>query len=375
MRRDAPGPYSIETLRAVAVPTLFSTDAAAWRTRLIAWFEAASGRDLQPMQVEMLLIEALAYALSIVGEEAQAVAEQHLVVAANEAGLARLAPNRSTPRLPAAKALVTVRFSRLPGVAGAVFIPRWTRVGQGVTFATAADATLAADMASVNVVAQAEVAGAAGNGVAPGQAAALLDPVAGVSAVFAATSEGGADQEDVEAWRLRMANAHERISSGGSRAWYRETAMGVSAAILDVAVIRPQPCYVDLYVLTSEGAAGPEIKALVAATFATREALDIRFGDLVTLKDGAEVDVAPRLVLRVRGAPADIEAQARAQAQPILDDWASRFAALVSPSQIEAAARLLPGVVDAELANVGFRALAEHEFLRPAALMVEVIAL
>ena len=375
MRRDAAGPYSLEALRAVAVPTLFSTDAATWRARLIAWFEAESGRALQPMQVEMLLIEALAYALAVAGEEAQAVAEQHLVVSANEAGLARLAANRSTPRLPAAKARVTLRFARVPGVVGAIYIPRWTRAGQGVVFATLKEASLAPDAASIDVAAEAETAGAAGDGVAPGQIGTLLDPVAGVSVVNVTTSEGGADQEGLEAWRLRVANAFARVSRGGPRAWDRETAVGVSSAIADVAVIRPQPCYIDLYVLTADGVAGAALKAQVAAAFATPEALDIRFGDLVALKDGTVVVVAPRLVLRVRGAPSDIAARARALAQPILDDWSSRFAALVAPSEVEAAVKSLPGVVDAELADVGFRALGEREFLRPAALVVEVVAL
>lgn len=375
MRHDAPGPYSLEALRATRLPALFSTDAAAWRGKLVAWFEAASGRTLFPMQVEMLLIETLAYAMATLGEEAQAVAEQHLVAFASEAGLAALAPNRSTPRLPASKARVTLRFSRADAMVGAVFIPAGTRVGSGVVFATLVDATLAADAQSLDVAAGAEVAGLAANGLAPGQIAALLDPIAGLVVANVTTSEGGADEENVEAWRLRLANAFERISSGGSYAWYRETAMGVSSAIVDVAVIRPQPCHIDLYVLTAQGAAGADLKAQVLAAFDTREALDIRFGDLVTMKDGVGVDVAPRLILRCRGAAADIAAQARLLAQPILDDWECRFAALVAPSKVETAVRTLPGVVDAEMVDVGFRALGPAQFLRLAPLVVEVTTL
>lgn len=375
MRRDEPGPYSIDALRATPVPALFETDASVWRGKLIAWFEAASGRTLYPMQVEMLLIETLAYAMSVAGEEAQMVAEQHLVATAGEAGLARLAPNRSTPRLPAAAARVTLRFARLAGFVGAIFLPAGLRAGAGVTFVTLAAATLAAGTLSIDVTAQAEVAGVAGDGFAPGQISTLLDPIAGVSVVNVTTSAGGSDPEGLEAWRLRVANAFERVSSGGSRAWYRETAMGVSAAIVDVAVVRPQPCYVDLYVLTAQGPAAPPLKAQVAAAFDTSAALDIRFGDLVSLRDGVAIDVAPRLILRVRGAPADIADRARAVAQPVLADWAQRFGASVAPSLIESEARALAGVIDAELADVGFRSLGVAEFLRPAPLVVEVIAL
>ncbi|MBK9083234.1 MAG: baseplate J/gp47 family protein [Rhizobiales bacterium] len=258
--------------------------------------------------------------------------------------------------------------------APSTFRPARARGGD-IVFATLVEVTLAADATSVDVAAEATIAGVAANGVVAGGVGALLDPIGGVSVSNLTETEGGADIEDLEAWRLRLANAFERVSTGGSRAWYRETAIGVSSAIVDVGVIRPQPCYVDLYVLTRAGAAGEDLRAEVAAAFDTREALDIRFGDEVTVKAPVAVDVAPRLVLRVRGAGADIAAQAAAAAAPVLGDWSTRLGALVAPSDVEAAAKTLPGVVDAEIHDLSFRALLANEFLRPAPLVVEAISL
>jgi phage-related baseplate assembly protein len=397
MRRDALGPYSLDALKAMGAPVLFSTDAAQWRAKLVAWFEEASGRKLYPMQVEMLLVETLAYALSVVGEEAQMALEQSLVTFAGEAGLERLAPNRSTPRLPAAKARFTLRCSR-QGSATAIFIPKGTRAGaqNGVVFATLADATLPAGVASIDLTAEAMASGAAANDAPAGAVTALLDPISGLAVANVTPAEGGADEEELEAWRLRLANAFERVSTGGSRAWYRETAMGVSSALVDVAVIRPQPCYVDLYPLTRDGAAGPDLRAQVLAAFETREALDVRFGDLVAIKPAVAVDAGPRLVLRGRGMEASVVADAEKLARATLDrfdfgserpalrdlaqtlfgglkasGWSQRLGADVAPSEVERAVKRLPGVVDAELTGLAFQTLAPTSYLRLTSLAVE----
>lgn len=398
MRRDAPGPYSLDVLRRTQVPTLFGTDVAVWRARLTTWFEAETGRTLYPAQVETLMIDTLAYAMSVLGEEAQAFVEQHLVVTASESGLGRLAPNRSTPRLSAARARTTMTFALDAPRGVATLIAAGTRVaGDGATFATLEPCVIRAGALSVDVVAEAQEAGVAANGLAAGRVATLLDPIEGVRAANVTESSGGADIEALEAWRLRVANAFERISTGGSRAWYRETAMGVSAAIVDCAVVRPSPCHVDLYLLTREGGAEADLRDAVLATFDASEALDIRFGDLVRVAPAVGREVACRLALRGRGMEASVRDDAAALALAVLDardfrgerdalralaqalfggeivsGWGRCLGADIAPSAVEAVVKALPGVVDAELSGVGFMTLAAHEFLRPASLLVDV---
>lgn len=375
MRRDLPGPYALDVLAAMPVPALFTSDAASWKARLVAWFEGETGRTLYPMQVEMLMIETLAYALSILGEEGQMVAEQHLVAFASAAGLERLGPNRSTPRLPAATARTTLRFSIQQARATRLVIQAGSRVraeDDGPVFTIVAPAVIPAGALTVDVVAEAEIAGADANGFLPGQIATMMDLVAGVSVTNLTASSGGADLEDVEAYRLRIANAFERISTGGSWAWYVEETFKVSSAIVDVAVIRPEPCYVDIYPLTRDGPAGPELRAQVAAAFNTAEALDIRFGDVVTVQVAPAVNVTPTLTVRYRG-PSPLAA-VQAAAEQVLADWRERLGATVIPGDVEAAVRAVAGVVDAQVAGLAFQQLGAAQYLT-STLTIEMVQL
>jgi phage-related baseplate assembly protein len=362
---DRAGPYSLDGLAAAPVPVLFRTNAEQLKADYVVWFEQASGRKLYPMQVEMLLIETLAYAMSVLGQEAQMVAEQHLVAKAGPEGLALLAINRSTPRLPSSRARVNLRLSRVDGVVGPLYIPQGTRVAAGtVRFHVLQPVSIPASAQLVDVEAEALDVGVSGNGFLPGQVNDFLDPVAGVKVENTSVSEGGADDEDIEAWRLRIANAFERISTAGSRNWYREMVMGVSPAIVDVAVIRPQPCYVDLYPLINTGAADAPLRQLVAQAFDTDEVRDIRFGDEVTVKSPVAVAVSPVLTVRTGyGARSTIADDVVAAATAVLSPWRQKLGGVVSPSDVAAAVSALPGVVDVAVAGLDFAVLAEYEFL------------
>lgn len=374
MRTDDPGPYALDRLAAIGAPSFFSTSIDDWRRRLVGWFEAATGRTLYPAQVEMLLIDTLSYALAVMGAEAQVVVGEHLVAFASEAGLARLGVNRSCPRLPAAPAMARMQARLVAPRPVATVIPAGTRIAAdgGPVFATLEEAVIPAGETSVDLLARATSAGAAGNGWALGRIATVLDPIAGVALVNVSPSEGGADIELVEAWRLRMANAFEKISTAGSRAWYRETVIGLSPAILDCAVLRPAPCIVHLVPLTADGAVGPALAATIAAAFDTDARLDIRFGDEVIVRTAVAVEAAA--VLTVRVAPSFLggtEARARAAAEVVFAAWQSRLGAVVAPSDVEAAVRRVAGVLDARLAGLAARRLDADEYL--GAVELEVI--
>lgn len=376
MRKDDPGPYSLETLKALAPPALYVRDAEVLKARYVAWFEAASGKTLYPMQVEMLLIETLAYAMAMLGEEAQATAEQHFVAFANDAHIDKLGPSRSTQRLPAAKALTTLRFT-LAAVGAINFnIPAGTRVGtQDALFETISPAVIRAGLLTVDVPAQAVNAGSFANGLLPGQINALEQPFAGLSVSNLTTSEGGAEIEDVEAYRLRLANAFDRISSGGGYAWYRETAMGTSSALVDCGVVRPAPCFVNVYPLTAAGPAGADLRAAILAAFNTERALENRFGDELAVLPPVAVTRTPTLTMQVRGAADTIEQDARNAANSLLNEWGQRLAAEMAPHDVEARVRTLTGVINATLTGLDFEQLGEDEFLVITSLTINVVVL
>lgn len=384
-RRDDPGPYSLDTLAGLPVPERFTRDPEVLKARYVAFFEDAANRTLYPAQVEMFLIETLAYAMSLLGEEGQIAAEEHLVAKASRLGLVVLGANRSTPPLAAATARTVIRFSIDAVRPANVFVEAGSRVSAGVgglIFTTLSPAVIAAGLLSAEVAAIASGEGEIGNGFLPGQIATMLDPVAGVVATNVSTSEGGADAEDAELYRLRVANAFDRVSPGGGLGWYTETAMAVSSAIIDVAVIRPLPCYVDIYPLTAAGAAGSTLRAQVKAAFDTREALDIRFGDEVTIKPAIAVPIAPVLTVRLHGSAAGAQSIAAEAANRQLIAWRGMLGAALAPSEIEdrvKSALRAQGlsVVDAEISAMPFHQLAENEFaapvlIAPANVLVEV---
>jgi phage-related baseplate assembly protein len=364
LRLDVDTPYALERLATLPPPALFTTDAAAWTERLTQWFEAASGRKLYPMQVEMLLIETLSYAMSVLGHEAQLTVEQHLVAFATGNGLDQLGPNRFTPRLPSAKARCRLRFSRAEAQSLPVTIVAGTRVRAGdVVFRTLTPAVMAPAALFIDIDAEAETAGEIGNGFAAGQISEIMDPVSGLSAANITVSSGGSDEELDDAYRLRLANAPYRISTGGGREWYQEETLAVSSAIIDATAVRPQPCYIELFPLTATGAASLTLRNQIAAHFNTFNKLDIRFGDQVAVLPPVAVIYAATLTVRAANATVTLRAEAAAVAAGFLTDWRLRLGAIVSPSAIEAAVRKLETVVDVEVSGLPFVRLNRDEFM------------
>jgi phage-related baseplate assembly protein len=375
MRDDDPGPYSLDLLRRRPAPAVFTLSQDEWRRRLIAWFEAETGRAMQPAQVETLLIDLLSYAMSVMSVEAQLTAEEHLVAYASEAGLERLGANRTTPRLEASAARVTVRLALDAPRDVPVDAPaglRFQTPGGGV-FALATAARIDAGGDHVDAAAVALEPGRAGDGVPAGAACAPLDPIAGLSITTLTISEGGAEREEVEAYRLRVANAFFRLSKAGPGRGYREIVFGVSPAIIDVAVVRPQPCYIEIYPLTREGAAGEELRALVAAGL---DAETVRpQGDEVTVLPPTAVVFNPHFLIRARGDQATIEAAMRAATDEAFAAWGSRLAATVSPAHLASVAMAVDGVDDVVVSGVAFTRLAATEFARLGVLTVAFEAL
>lgn len=373
MRHDREGPYSLQTLAALPKPSIFETDPLKIRARMIAEFEKTTGRNLYEGQVEMYLVETWAYGFSLAMQEAQAQAEEYLVAFASETGLTQLGGNRWTPRLPAAKAGVILTFSLDAPRNQNVLIPAATRVrgGQGNNvFLTQADAIIEAGQTSTNVLALAQNAGSRANDLTAGSITTFLDPVAGVHVTNKAAPDGGSDIEPLEAWRLRIANAPERISRAGPADAYRETVMGVSSQIVDCAIVRPQPCYIDIYVLTAEGDAGAALKKQV---FAALDPETIRpLGDQVTMKNCDALTCAPHVVIYCRAAAGVIEAQAKTLVDNVKTAWRERLGGIIAPSDLADPIKHIGGVLDVDVQNLVFQQLQPWQFMANADVTIEM---
>lgn len=373
MRTDRPGTYSLEALATTPTPQIYETDPIKIRDRMIDYFEKQTGRKLYNAQVEMYLIETWAYGLSLAMQEAQAQALDYLVAYASESGLTELAANRWTPRLPASKASVLLTFSLTDRRNQNVLIPAGTRVRGGNgndIFLTQDDAIIGAGQTAVDVLALADIAGARPNDLKAQSITSLLDPIAGVAVTNNSAPDGGSDIEPLEAWRLRIANAPERISRAGPADAYRETVMGVSSQIVDCAIVRPQPCYIDIYVLTAEGDAGAALKNQV---FAALDPETIRpLGDQVTMKNCDALTCAPHVVIYCRAAAGVIEAQAKTLVDNVKTAWRERLGGIIAPSDLADPIKHIGGVLDVDVQNLVFQQLQPWQFMAKADVTIEM---
>ncbi len=354
---------TLEQLRANGAPDFFERDPSKLKALFKQVFEEASGRTLYPAQTEMFLIEVASYALSILHEAAQTATLQNTAVFADGVHLENRGTNVSTFRLLAQPATTDIRFELTQVRLVDVAVPKGTRVASGtaVIFATDADLIIPAGMTAGVVRATAQTPGAAFNGLGVGAVSDLLDPVAYVaSARNVTTIAGGADDEELERFRLRVVNALFTIAKTGPRNGYREHVMAVDPEIVDVAPIRPEPGYIHIYPLMKTGQPSAALKDAVLA-YLDPETLRA-MGDYVTIHDPVRVGFSFTLTVRSLEAIAGLEDSVRATAEAAFHPWTQELGAQVAPSEIIAAIKALSGVSDVELDGLEFTDLLETQY-------------
>lgn len=248
----SPAALTLEALLARGEPSLFERDPVVWRERLVDWFQVETGRVLYPDQTEMYLIEMAAYALALHGEAAQAAVLSNVAVWASGGRLDDIAANVGIFRLEPAAARATVRFTLASPRAVATTIPAGTVVAAGeVRFTTDTNLTILAGSTTGDVGVTATEAGSKHNGFAPGQIDSIVTALGidGLSVGSTTATSGGAEAETDEALRRVVVDAPEAFDRRGGWGGYGLAARRVPG-VVDVAIHRPQPGYIDVYPLT-----------------------------------------------------------------------------------------------------------------------------
>src|ERR1700680_2785278 len=138
---------------------------------MIAEFEAASGRTLQPAQVERLLINLYAYRESLVRNAIQYAAEQNLLAFASFPMIDYLGQLLNVTRLASQPAMTMIQFTLTSALTVPFTIAAGTTFGTSdglFAFATSAILTIAAGATTGSVAATATAPGASANGYLPG---------------------------------------------------------------------------------------------------------------------------------------------------------------------------------------------------------------
>ena len=228
-------------------------------SEILSIYESLTGRTLARADPVRLFLDAVI--LSIIQQRnlIDFAAKQNLLAYAQGEYLDHIGALLGVSRLEAAHAATTIQFTLSTQFSRSIVIPSGIRVssGDGMTFATTAEAEIPAGSLSANVSAQCATAGTSGNGYAPGQVNRLVDVLGfGTKAENITETSGGTDSESDENFRERIHIAPESFSAAGPKEAYRYFARSANADIIDVAVMGPpdtNPGYVDIYPLMTGG--------------------------------------------------------------------------------------------------------------------------
>ncbi len=317
---------------------------------MVAEFEAAAGRTLQPAQVERLLINLYAYRESLVRNAIQYTGEQNLLAFAAFPMLDYLGQLLGVTRLPAQSASVTLQFTLAEPLSIAYTIPALSEVGTAdgqFAFATAADLTFPAGVLTGSITAAATTAGAGANGYLAGQITVLLEPNALIAGATNTTfSTGGSAPETDDHLRARIQAAPNQFSVAGPEGAYRYFALSADPSIIDAQILSPAPGQVSVCILTgpvtqqpapSPNPSGTADGALIAKVTAILSADNVRpLTDTVAVNAAVEVDyaIAGTITLYADAEPVSTMAAANTAAASFAIALASRIQRDIVPSQI-----------------------------------------
>lgn len=225
-----------------------------------------------------LRLYAIAYELYALYAQADWVRRQCFPQTAAEGQLDEHAALRGLLRLEAAKAAGIIRFSVEQASTQTLTIPEGTAcltVGQQ-RFVTTEAAELAPGALYVDVAAQAETAGAAGN-VSAGEILIMSAPPYGVTACYNQVAfSGGRDTESDEALRARILESYAQLQNGANTGYYQSVAKSFDTVVAaEIFPVHRGANTLDVVIATAEGVADEETIAAVSSAFEERRELGI----------------------------------------------------------------------------------------------------
>lgn len=337
-------------------PDFIARDPQQVEREAIALYEQTVQKTLYPAQPERLLLDVLNYRETLVRLGIQDAAEQNLVNYARGVNLDHLGALLGVVRLQPSRARTTLQFSKDPGaVSLSLVVPAGTRAGnleRDRTFATEANLTIGAGIASGTVFADAAIVGVAQNGLLPNAINQLIDSVPGIAAVAnTTTTNGGADLEADDRLRERIKIAPNLFSVAGSRGAYLYWILTSDQTIIDAAIVQSSPPFlmrVKIYPLTAAGPATTEILDKVADTLTDEKIRPLTDDVQVLAPTTINYTIAASIVLYANADAGILQAQLNAAATAFAAQKRLKLGQDIIRSQVIAALSL-PGVYSVAL--------------------------
>lgn len=265
--------------------------------------------------------------------------KQELLKTATGDSLDNLAALLGITRLPAERAIATEKFSIQEALLTYVPIPAGTRVRSqsGFYFNTLEYAEIPAGDTYVEVTVQAEEPGQAANGLEIGAIDTLVDPIPYVSKVENTTaSSGGVDIESDDSLTERIYLAPSQFSSAGPRDAYEYYTKEWRADIADVKVVSPDPCEIQIYAVTDQGALLNSTER--AALLAYLSAEDKRpLCDEVSVEEPTEISYNVTLTYYIATSDSQSAATIKSQVETAIADfekWQRHLGRDINPTEL-----------------------------------------
>jgi len=348
------------------------TDTAEVEAEGIQTYERVAEVTLQPGDPERLFLEGNLLVVAQQRLEINDSAKQTYLAYARGAHLDQRGADHGSmgQRLAATAAKATVRFEIDEALAFDVSIPAGTRVTPDgeLVFATTDLATITAGQTWVEVEAECETAGAAGNGYVAGQIDQLVDPVAYVTAAAnTTTSLGGSDAESDDRYRERLFLAPLAYSSAGPRGARIFWTKSAHPDIGDVDSATTDYGVYTVWVLMSDGSL-PDQEVLDQVEAAVDQDERMPEGFEVIAAAPEEVPLALDLTYYLYSGYSSLLGQIQAAVSAAVQDWVTwqttKINRDVNPGRLAAALLAIEGLKRVEIASPVYQVLGGGQVAR-----------
>lgn len=246
---------------------IIDSDAEDMKQGMMKKFEELSGRELTEASPETLIFSTVAYLIALREENYNDDIKQNYVRFARDKRLDLLGEHygKRGDRIGEIKAKATFRFYIISPKLKEIVVPKGSLIKYGeLYFETNEEYKIKIGDKFVDGVATCKTAGSVGNNIPVGAINTMVDLYPYFEKVENITiSNGGTDIEEDEHYRERLRLVPDSFSVAGSRGAYIFWTKTVSPDIIDVSVASPNPCEVDIYVLTKNGEPTKELKTSI----------------------------------------------------------------------------------------------------------------
>ncbi|MEM9450909.1 MAG: baseplate J/gp47 family protein [Cyanobacteria bacterium P01_E01_bin.6] len=345
---------------AIAPPNFVSRDPATVETEIVDRTAQELQRDrIYDGEPIRLFLAVMAYRETLIRAAIQFTGEQNLVSYAQNQYLDLIGEAFDAPRLTAAAAVTTLRFTKDSDATNiSALVPQGTRVQSSdgsLEFATDTDLVIGIGSSNGTVQATCSVVGIIGNGYQVGEVSAIVDPSPYVSsATNISITNGGADVELDENYRIRLKLAPSKFSVAGPTAAYEFFARSADSDVFDVAVVGPPltPFRVSVYVyVLASGPALPTAELLNTVNTALQDNAVRPLCDEVTVLSPSQVsyEINAQVTLDLNADSSSVATAIQSTAEAYAQDRRDGLGRDIVLNQIIGELTAIDGVYDVSL--------------------------